>query len=175
MRHAEEERLESLESFSAHPVGLPAVESGETDKTGAIVPCYGAGPRRPTGVSIIICAVESRHDVILPRCSVVSSRGYLVIHPSVNRVFRVSLRTVLVLLTLLCGLMGWKARQVTRQKEAIAWIKSNDGYITYDFELTKSVVHLDENGDVAYGPKAPGPRWLRELLGIDFSGASSRR
>ena len=87
---------------------------------------------------------------------------------SVRRFFRISLRWVFVLLTFLCALIAWKERQPNRQKEAVAWVKENGGYVTYDYELAQPVAYSDENGDVTFGRKIPGPKWLREMIGVDF-------
>jgi hypothetical protein len=82
-------------------------------------------------------------------------------HPRRRRLFRFSLRTLLVVLTALCLLLGYKVRHVQQQQAAVAWVQQMHGVVTYDFEV---------NGSGAPVPYAqpPGPNWLRQLIGVDY-------
>ncbi len=77
--------------------------------------------------------------------------------------FRISLRTLAVLVTALCVVLGWKVRQVERQKEVVAWVEQqgNIGRVWYDYELSDA-------GDLIVDAKLPGPQWLRDLVGVDY-------
>jgi hypothetical protein len=80
---------------------------------------------------------------------------------SPKRLFRISLRTLFVLTTVLCVWLGFKVHPVEQQQEAVAWVMERGGHVIYDFEF---------DGDVIAIPyaKPPGPDWLRDILGIDY-------
>ena len=48
-----------------------------------------------------------------------------------RRLFRVSLRTLLLVATLLCVLLGMKVMQVKRQREVVAWVQESRGTAWY--------------------------------------------
>jgi Leucine-rich repeat (LRR) protein len=81
--------------------------------------------------------------------------------PSRRRWFRISLRTVLILLTLLCIWLGVKVNQARRQKEAIAALKSIGALIGFHH-------HYDDQGNLDHRADPPGPAWLRQITGDDF-------
>ncbi len=60
--------------------------------------------------------------------------------PRFKRLFRISLRTVFVLATVLCVWLGLKVREAKQQKEAVAWVEETRGNVSYDYE------HDDESG-----------------------------
>jgi len=81
-----------------------------------------------------------------------------------RRWYQYSLRSLLIVMVLLCFLFAWvgtKMRQAEKQKEVVAWVKKNEGDVTYDFEL-------DANGEYIPNAKPPGPDWLHEWIGIDY-------
>ncbi len=45
--------------------------------------------------------------------------------PRLKRLLRIGLRDLLVVVTVLCVLLGWKVREVKRQKEAVAWVEES--------------------------------------------------
>jgi len=82
-----------------------------------------------------------------------------------KRLFRFSLRTMLVVVTVLCVLLGWKVYQVNKQKRVVAWVWDMGGAVVYDYEDYK----FDEECVwVGTGPGLPGPDWLCELVGVDY-------
>jgi hypothetical protein len=81
--------------------------------------------------------------------------------PSRRRWFRISLRTVLLLVTLLCIWLGIKVNQARRQKEAIAALKSIKSHIAFYHQL-------DDEGRVNYRDEPSIPAWLRQITGDDF-------
>jgi hypothetical protein len=75
-----------------------------------------------------------------------------------RRWYQYTLRTLLIVVTLAgCGLgwLGFKVRQSHRRQAAVEAIKRSGGRVAYDYERVKNA-------------KAPGPDWLRRLLGEDF-------
>jgi hypothetical protein len=76
-----------------------------------------------------------------------------------RRFFQFSLRTLLVVMLVVCVTLGWKVDKVRKQRRAVAWVQESGGDVSYDYEW--------DNGRVP-NPQPPGPKWLRELLGIDF-------
>lgn len=93
---------------------------------------------------------------------VVSSRRITVtksIKPK-RRFLQFSLRTLLVVMLVVCVTLGWKVNKARKQREAVAWVQECGGTLFYDYEF--------DGGPLRNNPQPPGPQWLRELLGIDF-------
>ena len=91
--------------------------------------------------------------------------------PTKKRWLSFSLRTMLVLLTIVCVWLGFKVHRVERQKAAITWVESVGGTVSYDYELDEAGVlfgHYDQSGDWICDATLPRPRWLRELIGVDY-------
>lgn len=76
-----------------------------------------------------------------------------------RRWLRLSLRTLFVLVTVLCLLLGWKSNVAVQQRDAVQIIREAGGGFTYDYQQGNST-------RLANNP--PGPPWLRNKLGIDF-------
>ena len=72
-----------------------------------------------------------------------------------------SLRTLLLLVLVLGGLLAWKVNMAKKQKASVAWVREIGGSVLYDYEV-------DENGNAYNNPKPPAPPWLIDQLGIDF-------
>lgn len=64
---------------------------------------------------------------------------------------------MLVVVTVLCVVLGWKVREVQRQKAAVAMVEARAGAVIYDYEDGES-----------YDGRLPGPDWLCELIGVDY-------
>jgi hypothetical protein len=80
------------------------------------------------------------------------------------RRFRFSLRALLLLVTIASagfGWLGYKVRQVQRQKEAVVAIEKLGGSVVYDYEI-------DMNGSMLQRPTPRGPIWLRAAIGDDL-------
>ena len=77
-----------------------------------------------------------------------------------RRWFRFSLRTLLVVVVLLCLPLGWFAarlRDAERQRKAVEAIRAAGGAVKYDYQ---------EAG--GWGAEPNAPAWLREVVGDDF-------
>jgi hypothetical protein len=82
-----------------------------------------------------------------------------------RRWFRYSLRTFLLLLTVLCIWMGMTAAKAIRQKRAIEAITAIGGEVRFDYdELAKNQT------DFTFRPdgEPSGPAWLRKIIGDDY-------
>ena len=78
-----------------------------------------------------------------------------------RRFLRFSLRTLLVVMLVVCVVLGRKVEQVRKQREVVAWIEQMGGQVRYDYEI-------DDNRRRLPNPRPPGPIFLRKLLGDDF-------
>ena len=78
-----------------------------------------------------------------------------------RRWLKVSLRTFLLAITVLCVWLGFIVNRANKQKQAVAWIRENGGWVYYDFEWndqTRTVKHAEPSG----------ADWLRDWIGIDY-------
>jgi hypothetical protein len=76
-----------------------------------------------------------------------------------RRWFRFSLRTFLVIVTLIGVWLGLKINEARDQKQAVEAIQANGGTVLYDFEV-------DSNGEAIQPNPAPG--WLAKWIGVDY-------
>src|SRR5215471_19817094 len=91
--------------------------------------------------------------------------------PSANprpRWLRYSLRTLLLLMTILCIWLGLQVNAARRQREAVAAILKAGGDIAFDYQLIRQ-----PDGTLTKNPKPQeaspnAPRWLREYLGDEY-------
>jgi hypothetical protein len=92
--------------------------------------------------------------------------GTPIAQPRRRRWLRVSLRTALLLMTLLAIWLGWIAQRAHRQAKAVRAIEKLGGVVQYDFHLMRD----PEDGTEIYVPKRmpPTPPWLHETIGLDF-------
>lgn len=82
-----------------------------------------------------------------------------------RRWFRYSLRSFLLLLTVLCIWMGVLASQAIRQKKAIDAITAGGGEVHFDYDevaANQTLPVFRPNG----GPA--GPAWLRKMIGDEY-------
>ena len=75
------------------------------------------------------------------------------------RWFRFSLRTFLLVVTVLCVWLGWKINAAREQRQAVAEVRALDAHVRYDFEIVPGLL-----------PKSPHPEpgWYAKLLGLDY-------
>jgi hypothetical protein len=76
--------------------------------------------------------------------------------PSPRRLFQFSLRTLMIVVTLLavvCGYVGWQAKIVRNRKLVMNWIATHNG---------ETALNRKHSGAPDYWPSIP---WLRRLLG----------
>lgn len=79
-----------------------------------------------------------------------------------RRLLQFSLRTFLVLLTVVCIWLGIKSQSVHKQREVAGLVQRLGGRLAYDYQY-----HDDPFSIVAPKPP-PGPALLRSLVGDDF-------
>jgi len=75
-----------------------------------------------------------------------------------RRWLKVSLRTFLLAITVLCVWLGFIVNRANKQKQAVAWVRENGGTAYYGFEWH------DETGTVLSGADAPGPVGFHSVL-----------
>ncbi len=99
-----------------------------------------------------------------------NEEGGNVPRPRLKRLLRMSLRTMLLVVGVLCVVLALKVRQAERQKEAVAWVIENGGGYGYGYEFDEDY----RDGD-KWNPRPakdeiqpPGPEWLRNLIGVDY-------
>ena len=73
-----------------------------------------------------------------------------------RRYLQFSLRTFLVLLTLVCVWFGWQVNRVNRQRKAVAWVLEMGGSVLYDYEV-------DDKGNTIADAKPTSPEWLPDF------------
>jgi hypothetical protein len=96
-----------------------------------------------------------------------------------SRWFRFSLRTLLLLIAVLCIWLGIQVNAARRQREAVAVLLNAGAEIYYDYQMVPLVTATppgsfappgirlpDTWADVSQLP--PGPAWLRERIGDDY-------
>jgi len=90
-----------------------------------------------------------------------------------SRWFRFSLRTLLLLIAVLCVWLGIQVNAAHRQKAAVEAILRAGGSVGYTYQLRPdgtfrspypefSLFYIDRNAPT------PGPAWLRKLIGDDY-------
>jgi Leucine Rich repeat len=76
-----------------------------------------------------------------------------------RKYLRFSMRSLLVLVLLIGGFMGWYVRSVRLQRSAVAAITSSGGTVEYDIQLSG-----------ASWPASSVSTWVSDRLGIDYVG-----
>ncbi len=79
-----------------------------------------------------------------------------------QRYLRLSVRGLIVLVLVIGAGLGWLVHSARVQREAVAAIQRAEGTINYEWELS--------NGKYIQGARPCAPRWLVELIGIDYFG-----
>ena len=88
-----------------------------------------------------------------------------------RRWFRFSLRTLLVLMTVLCVWIGIQVNSARRQREAVAAILKAGGTVAFDYQVVRQPLPTTPgshwlSSDTKNSP--PGPAWLRRQIGDDY-------
>jgi hypothetical protein len=78
-----------------------------------------------------------------------------------RRYLQFSLRTLLLLMLVLGGLLAWKIDKAKKQQASVAWVREIGGSVLYDHEV-------DDNGTVRSNARPQAPQWLIAQLGIDL-------
>jgi hypothetical protein len=95
---------------------------------------------------------------------------------------RFGLRTLIVLVLLIGGILGWTVHQAQVQREAVAAVLRAGGRVRYDWEVPAkakptfwggmgmSGMGGEITGHPATNSTPPWPRWLVDRLGLDYFG-----
>jgi internalin A len=79
-----------------------------------------------------------------------------------RRYLRFSVRALIVLVLLIGAGLGWLVHQAHVQRDAVAAIREAGGAVRYDWEWS--------NGNSLPGGEPWAPRWLVNLIGVDYFG-----
>jgi hypothetical protein len=98
--------------------------------------------------------------------------------PPKRRWFRFSLRTFLVLVTIVGGWIGWQMNAARRQKQAVGALERAGAHLNYDYQqkFGPSSIPIPQSVPGIKPPSSyfdhrvalPGPEWLRGRLGDDY-------
>ncbi len=72
-----------------------------------------------------------------------------------RRYLRFSLRTFLVVLTVVLVCFGWLVNRANQQRQAVAWVLEMGGSVRYDYEI-------DDAGRYMPNATPTSPEWLRD-------------
>ena len=76
------------------------------------------------------------------------------------------MRTVFIVVTMLCVWLGVTVKQMHRQKAAVALVRELGGSVQYDYQRESR--RWTSFGAVNPFAAPPGPRWMHELIGVDY-------
>ena len=79
-----------------------------------------------------------------------------------RRFLRFSVRSLIVLVIVVGGFLGWAIRSARIQRDAVAAIREAGGSVKYDWELS--------NGKATPKGRSRAARWLVDLIGVDHFG-----
>ncbi|MGD9720794.1 MAG: leucine-rich repeat domain-containing protein [Pirellulales bacterium] len=82
-----------------------------------------------------------------------------------RRWLRFSLRTLLVLLTVVAVWLGFAADRAHRQRRIVAELRETRSVVEYDWQQRDPSKPKPPRGTIR---EAPGPRWLRKLVGDEY-------
>jgi len=85
-----------------------------------------------------------------------------------RRWFQYSLRTLFVLVTVLCVWLAVTANRARKQRAAVGVIEGLGGRVYYDYEESDPVRWMLIPAGAIKKPQPPGPVWLRELIGEEY-------
>ena len=81
---------------------------------------------------------------------------------------RFSLRTLLVVMTVLCVWLGWKVNAARRQKDAVEAITKAGGDVVFDYQIALNPPGTPALFKVLPNALPPEPDWLRATIGDDY-------
>ncbi len=81
-----------------------------------------------------------------------------------RRFLRFSVRWLIVVVLVIGAGLGWTVRSARIQREAVAAIQHAGGIVHYDSEWSIN------NGNCMPGGKRQPPKWLVNLIGVDYFG-----
>jgi hypothetical protein len=123
---------------------------------------------------LLCCSGKTCHSRFAERIWQPKPQGTIVIvnSPAVTQrvskrhLWRFSLKTLLILLTLFCIWFGTLANNANRQRRAVEAIERGGGEFLYDYQRkpNSSGVHAVYSHQV----ERPGPRWLRRIIGDHY-------
>jgi hypothetical protein len=82
------------------------------------------------------------------------------VNEPIRRRFKISLRTLMILILVLGTGLGWHVNKAREQLAAVAAVQRNGGWVHYDYEFV--------NGKLTAGRQPWAPRWLRAVIGDAF-------
>jgi len=83
-----------------------------------------------------------------------------------RRLWRFSLKTLLILLTIFCLWLGTLSNRANRQRRAVEAIQLSGGEFNYDHQRVPNPRGSGQSYSLRVDP--PGPKWLRRLLGDHY-------
>lgn len=81
-----------------------------------------------------------------------------------RRWLRFSLRAAMIALTLICVWLGLTANRANRQKRSVEALRKAGAEVSYDYEVNE----YGSRDPRKPTPPAPGPDWLRNIIGVDY-------
>lgn len=75
---------------------------------------------------------------------------------------RFSLRTALVLVTIICIWCAWWVHTAKRQKQAVAAVSDYGGWVYYDYQFDEGAIQATPSNE------SPWPAWVVETFGVDM-------
>ena len=88
-----------------------------------------------------------------------------------RRWYQYSLRSLVLVMTVVCLWLGYISNEARKQRNAVAWVEEMGGHVEYDYEPLNPIDVKIQDGKVYFYeivPEPPGPDWLREWIGIDY-------
>jgi len=83
-----------------------------------------------------------------------------------RRWLRFSLRSFVIVLTIMCVWIGWYVYRVQQQREAVRWVEENGGKVYYDHEAS---IFPSTYGFLFHDSQPPvTPKWLLNVLDVNY-------
>jgi internalin A len=108
--------------------------------------------------------------MVIPKPQGLKGRANCKFPPMKLRWYQYSLRTLLIVVTVIAIFMSWfavKLKQAHEQRDTVAEIAKLDMEVQYDWQIDRPP-EPPQPGQLFGMPKRPWPDWLRHTLGDDF-------